>query len=147
MVVLCNSLMWRFIDTQNHYRKKKLIVTWSKRFKMKKGFKCFPHSAPLKILNFFAFSPTDWTPETCASCFKWNSVRHTLHLAKVLKYVLQKIYDNDKARAFRWDILHERGPLLINLSKRDGNDKTRYQNQLPVKTFNMPKNYNKKWNC
>ena len=23
MVVLCNSLTWRLIDTQNHYRKKK----------------------------------------------------------------------------------------------------------------------------
>ena len=35
--------------------------------------------------------------------------------------------------------MHERGPLLINLCKRNGNDETRYQNLLPVKTFNMLK--------
>ena len=60
-------------------------------------------------------------------------------MAKVLKYVLQNIHDDDKARAFRRNILHERGPLLINLCKCNGNDETRYQNHLAVKTFNMPK--------
>ena len=60
-------------------------------------------------------------------------------MAKVLKYVLQNIYDNDKAQAFRRNILHERRPLLINVCKRKGNDETRYQNHLLVKTFNMPK--------
>ena len=60
-------------------------------------------------------------------------------MAKALKYVLQNIHDNDKARAFRRNILHERGPLLINLCKCNGNDETKYQNHLAVKTFNMPK--------
>lgn len=57
----------------------------------------------------------------------------------MLKYVLQNIHDNDKARAFRRNILHERGPLLINLCKCNGNDDTKYQNHLAVKTFNMHK--------
>ena len=59
MVVLCNSLTWRLIDTQNHYWKKKANCYMIEKILNEKGFKSLPHSALLKHLNCFAFSPTE----------------------------------------------------------------------------------------
>ena len=46
MVVLCNSLTWRLIDTQNHYQKKKVNCYMMEKILNEKRFLIWPLLKP-----------------------------------------------------------------------------------------------------